>query len=86
MSWNKFSEKKPTKNKRYLTVTQFKSGNSVHNVYRVTDWANNLRKAYPYDFDSKEYDHEGFWDSDSEWGAYEIHDIVAWKEIEEYTG
>ena len=86
MSWNKFSEKKPLKNDKYLTVTVSKYGNDIHKFYAVHSWANNLMKeTHSYDFEGmEEYNHGGFYGHDSEWGDYEVTDITAWKEIEDY--
>ena len=85
MSWNKLSEKKPLKNGDYLTVTVSKYDNDIYKSYAVYSWANNLLKTYPYDFEGmEEYNHGGFYGCDSEWGGYEVTDITAWKEIEDY--
>lgn len=80
MNWTKLSEKKPTKDGWYLTVIK------IYDIYyyEVHKWANNLRNAYSLDFDTEEYEHDGFWDSDCEMGAYEVSNVEAWMEIEEY--
>lgn len=75
--WHKFSEEKPIKDGEYLTVRLY----SGYKFYHVYSWANDLStKSYEFE-DNK---HSGFWEIDSEWGAFEIDDIEAWMEIEEY--
>lgn len=85
-NWKKYSNQTPDKDGEYLTVRLYDFGYGCSKIYAVLSWANNLRKTCPYDFDNKKYDHEGFWDSDSEWGAYEIDNVEAWTEIEPYEG
>ena len=80
MNWTKLSEKKPTKDGQYLTVVKFYD----KYYYEVHYWANNLYDTHLLDFNTEEYEHEGFWDSDPEWGAHEVRNVIAWCEIEEY--
>ncbi len=83
--WYDFSKEKPTKDGQYLTVTVFKCKDRVNKIYAVYSWANNLMETYSYDFEGmEEYNHGGFYGCDREWGGYEVTDITAWKEIEDY--
>ena len=43
----------------------------------------NLHELDSYDFSSKEYRREGFFGYDSEWGYYEITDVLAWMPLPE---
>ena len=80
--WHEFSEEKPTKEGRYLTVTKILN----NYFYDICYWANNLNDVDEYDFGGEYYNHDGFYVLDSEWGYSEIPYVVAWMEIEPYEG
>ena len=82
MSWKKYVNQTPSEDGEYLTVSLYGNDGKIKS-YAVHSWANNLRN-HSYDFDDEEYEHSGFYDHDPEWGAYEVPNIEAWMEIEEY--
>ncbi len=83
MKWHNITENLPTKNGNYLTVSHIKLSDGNHYIYEVRSWANNLREHSFY-FDDEEYEHSGFYSHDPEWGAYEVSNVDAWCEIDEY--
>lgn len=46
----------------------------------------NLHEFDSYDFGGEEYKREGFYDYDSEWGYYEIFNVLAWMPLPEPYG
>ncbi len=81
MNWISCKDHLPTEEKQYL-ITQVCFG---HRMASIAYWSNNLYKTSRidfYDMDNK----SGFWDSDPEWGKYQVGNVVAWCEIEPYEG
>ena len=82
-NWKKYSNQTPDKDGEYLTVRLYDFGYGCIKRYAILSWANNLSEK-SYEFENKK--HAGFWEVDSEWGAYEIDNVEAWMEIEKYDG
>ena len=82
MSWKSMKEKMPSENGQYLVVIKIMD----MYFYEVCYWANNLNDVDEYDFFGEEYNHSGFYKTDSEWGNLEIPFVEAWTEIEPYEG
>lgn len=82
MNWKKYTNQIPNEDGQYLTVSLYGKDGEIK-LYSVHSWANKLRD-HSYDFDDEEYEHSGFYDCDPEWGTYEVPNIEAWMEIEEY--
>ena len=83
MSWKKYMNQTPSEDGEYLTVSFYGKDNEIKS-YSVHSWANNLRDHHSYDFDDEEYEHSGFYAHNPEWGDYEVSNVEAWMEIEEY--
>lgn len=66
---------KPRKNGAYLVVTKSSSGTHIS----ISNFAKNLYKIDKYDFyDAKK---SGWYKYDSEYGYYEIDNVIAWTEL-----
>lgn len=46
--------------------------------YDVCSYSLNLHEVDKYDFDKKEYRRPGWYDCDSEYGYYEVTNVVGW--------
>ena len=84
MEWISVKDHLPTEEKQYL-VTRNCFG---YKVMTVANWSNDLCKLNELDFYymNDMDDKSGFWDSDPEWGMYQIDNVLAWCEIEPYKG
>lgn len=84
MEWISVKDHLPTKNGDYLvTIDCF----GKHRYMKMVSWANDLNKLDKWDFPADEYKGiSGFYDNDSEWGYYEVSDVLAWCKIEPYEG
>ena len=77
--WIKCKDKLPPKDGIYMKVER---GFMNSYIYRIATFRKNLEKVVGLE----EYKNEsGFYDSDSEWGAFVIKP-EAWKYIEKYRG
>ena len=83
--WIACSEKLPEKDGEYL-VTVKPTFKNMKNYIKHCDFALNLYKVDEYDFVDKK-GVAGFYKYDSEYGYYEVTDIVAWMPLPEpYEG
>lgn len=75
--WIPVEEGLPKKNGDYLvTVPSICGGGSVYKYSFATD----LHKVDKYDFPKHK---SGFYRIDSEWGYYEVDDVIAWMPLPE---
>ena len=70
--WIPVTEKLPEEDGRYLVIRQF----SKLTLTDVIRYAQNLYKVDKYDFSNNKK--AGWYDFDSEYGFYEVTDVVAW--------
>ena len=83
--WIPVSERLPEENGEYL-VTVKPTFKNMKNYIKHCDFALNLYKVDEYDFVDKK-GVAGFYKYDSEYGYYEVTDIVAWMPLPEpYEG
>ena len=80
-NWKPYPQIKPTKDGNYL-VTRLIINNQ--RVIDILSWGHNLRGIDEYDFIDK--NRCGWYEYDSEWGYYEIDNIVGWMELPEPYG
>lgn len=73
--WIPIKDGLPEKNGAYLCTVNCLGKNLVQTV----NFANNLNKIDPFNF--FEYNRAGWYDHDSEYGDYEVEDVVAWMEL-----
>ena len=74
--WVPVEEGLPTADGEYLVTVPTFCGRSVFKYSFATD----LYKVDKYDFPKHK---SGFYGSDSEWGYYEITDVIAWMPLSE---
>lgn len=72
--WVPVEEGLPKKNGDYLVTVPTFCGGSVFKSSFATD----LHKVDKYDFPKKK---SGFYGWDSEWGYYEVDDVIAWMPV-----
>ena len=77
--WIPTAERLPDKDGTFLVTEQ--AWNVKTRWVRIASYAQNLRKTDPLDFKGKR--HAGWFDYDSEYGHYELSDIIAWMPLEE---
>lgn len=75
-NWIPYPDNKPTEEKQYLVTRQI---TPTCKIISLSGWSNNLYKKDPCDF-FKDQDRPGWYDHDSEWGYYEITDVIGWQE------
>ena len=72
----------PTQNGRYLCTISLTPSIRYLSIYT---WATSLKSVDEYMF--ADSDRPGWYNYDSEYGNYEVHDIIAWTELPEpYNG
>ena len=74
-NWMAYPEYKPVEEKQYLVTQQI---TPTHKIINLKGWSNNLYKKDPSDF-FKDQDHPGWYDCDSEWGYYEVINVIGWQ-------
>ena len=75
-NWMPYPEYKPTEEKQYLVTQQI---TSTRKIISLRGWSNNLYKKDPCDF-FKDQDRPGWYDYDSEWGYFEVPNVIGWQE------
>jgi len=74
-NWLPYPEYKPTEEKQYLVTRKLTTDRKI---VTVQDWSNNLYKKDPADF-FREQNRPGWYDYDSEWGYYEVTNVIGWQ-------
>lgn len=77
--WIPTAERLPDKDGTFLVTEQ--AWNVKTRWVRIASYAQNLQKIDPLDFKGKR--HAGWFDYDSEYGHYELSDIIAWMPLKE---
>ncbi len=77
--WIPVEQEKPKDNTKVLVTREVFEVPLV----KIAGYSSNLHKLDPYDFSGKEYKREGFYDYDSEWGFYEVTNVLAWMPLPE---
>ena len=76
--WNKWtptSDGLPKEDGTYLCQINY----GHHELFEVLSFSTNLYEVDEYDF--CDINRAGFYDFDSEWGYYEVHNVVAWQSL-----
>lgn len=77
--WISVKDGLPKKDGRYLCTIYHKYSNL--SFINVVNFANNLRDVDEFEFYNYTYNRSGWYDYDSEYGNYEVEDVVAWMEL-----
>ncbi len=79
--WIPCSKQLPEEDGEYLVTTKWQNG--YLNV-DILNFANDLNAINKYDFPDEEcYGRSGWYECDSEYGDYEIDDVIAWMPLPE---
>ena len=79
--WIPCSERLPEEDGRYVCQTL----DGDYDYIEILSFAKNLSKICKYDFYGKKY--AGFYEYDSEWGYFEVDNVIAWQPLPEaYKG
>ena len=83
MEWISVKDHLPTKDIENCLVTIDCFG--VSRTVRTISYAKDLSKIDKWDFPAKDYKNvSGFFDYNSEYGYYEVSNVLAWCEVEPY--
>ena len=82
-NWMPYPENKPTQNAAYLVTRQIMKS---HKIINIMMWSDNLYEVDVFDFNMEEDSHEGWYDCDSEWGYYEVDNVLAFMPLPEVYG
>ena len=85
MNWISCKDHIPTEDIKDCLVTIDCFG--VSRYIKSISYAKDLNKIAEWDFPAKDYKGVGgFYDYDSEYGYYEVGNVLAWCEVEPYEG
>ena len=81
--WISIKDRLPDKDGIYLVT--YRSVIADIRFIRIYCYSNNLSKVDKYDFPRSKYNRAGWYDYDSEYGHWEVTNVIAWMELpEEY--
>lgn len=83
-NWISVKDKLPNRDGKYLVTYRSDIDNRFIRIY---GYSNNLSKVDNFDFPRSKYNRAGWYDYDSDFGYYEVTNVIAWIELpEEYKG